>query len=95
MIVNQQLPQMKSIWIDEDQEAEKLYSLQAQQLMGGDEFNITMVNSDKPALNNKKQIDLRPLTKKSNSPKLYQKKKHAKAYQQPLQQTKLNIRNLS
>ncbi|CAL9729703.1 GTPase-interacting component 2 [Monosporozyma unispora] len=87
MIVNQQLPQMKSIWIDEDQEAEKLYSLQAQQLMGGDEFNITMVNSDKPALNNKKQIDLRPLTKKSNSPKLYQKKKHAKAYQQPLQQT--------
>lgn len=71
--MNQQLPQMKSIWIDEDQEAEKLYSLQAQQLMGDDELNITLVNSDKPALNNKKQIDLRPLVKKSNSPQLYNK----------------------
>lgn len=61
----QQLPQMKSIWIDEDQEAEKLYSLQAQQMLGGnDELNIRMVNSDKPELNNKRQIDLRPLTKK-------------------------------
>lgn len=69
--MNQQLPQMKSIWIDEDQEAEKLYSLQAQQLMGDDELNITLVNSDKPALNNKRQIDLRPLVKKSNSPQLY------------------------
>lgn len=86
-MINQQLPQMKSIWIDEDQEAEKLYSLQAQQLMGGDEFNITMVNSDKPALNNKKQIDLRPLTKKSNSPKLYSKKKQPKP--QPIPQQKI------
>lgn len=86
-MINQQLPQMKSIWIDEDQEAEKLYSLQAQQLMGGDEFNITMVNSDKPALNNKKQIDLRPLTKKSNSPKLYSKKKQSTP--QPVQQNKV------
>ena len=69
--MNQQLPQMKSIWIDEDQEAEKLYYLQAQQFMGDDELNITLINSDKPALNNKRQIDLRPLVKKPNSPQLY------------------------
>ncbi|CDH12186.1 uncharacterized protein ZBAI_03972 [Zygosaccharomyces bailii ISA1307] len=60
------LPQMKSIWLDEDEEAEKLYGLQAQQFMGPDDegsLAIRMVNSDKPLLSNKKKIDLKPLTK--------------------------------
>ncbi|CAR27319.1 hypothetical protein ZYGR_0I05930 [Zygosaccharomyces rouxii] len=60
------LPQMKSIWLDEDEEAEKLYGLQAQQFMGPDDedaLSIRMVNSDKPLLSNKKKIDLGPLTK--------------------------------
>lgn len=61
---------MKSIWIDEDQEAEKLYSLQAQQLLSSEsdeELNITMINSDKPKLYNKNKINLRPLLNNSNS----------------------------
>ncbi|GAV53312.1 hypothetical protein ZYGR_0AI05960 [Zygosaccharomyces rouxii] len=60
------LPQMKSIWLDEDEEAEKLYGLQAQQFMGPDDedaLSIRMVNSDKPLLSNKKKIDLGPLAK--------------------------------
>lgn len=58
------LPQMKSIWIDEDEEAEKLYGLQAQQFMGSDDdeqLDVVIVNSDKPVLNNKKNIELPPL----------------------------------
>lgn len=60
------LPQMKSIWLDEDEEAEKLYGLQAQQFMGPDDedaLSIRMVNSDKPLLSNKKKIDLGTLAK--------------------------------
>lgn len=60
--VNGNLPQMKSIWIDEDEEAEKLYGLQAQQFMDSDseEYlpSITIINSDKPILNNKTNIEL-------------------------------------
>lgn len=65
------LPQMKSIWLDEDEEAEKLYGLQAQQFMGQDDedesLSIMMVNSDKPILSNKKNIDLPPLNKNTKS----------------------------
>ncbi|CCK68894.1 Gic1p KNAG_0B04600 [Huiozyma naganishii CBS 8797] len=67
--MNQQLPQIKSIWIDEDEEAEKLYGLQTQQFMGSDsdeELNITMVNSKKLALDNKKKIALPPLASATN-----------------------------
>lgn len=58
------LPQMNSIWIDEDEEAEKLYSLQVQQLMDSDDedkLGVVMINSDKPILNNKTNIELPPL----------------------------------
>lgn len=61
------LPQMRSIWLDEDEEAEKLYGLQAQQFMAPDDdenLAIMMVNSDKPLLSNKQNIDLPPLGKK-------------------------------
>lgn len=67
------LPQMKSIWLDEDEEAEKLYGLQVQQFMGPDEEDdlaITMVNSDKPVLSNKKNIDLAALGKNIKTSKL-------------------------
>lgn len=72
---NNNLPQMKSIWLDEDEEAEKLYGMQAQQLMDSgsdydDEYgeshgipDIMMINSDKPILNNKKNIKLSGLPK--------------------------------
>lgn len=66
------LPQMKSIWLDEDEEAEKLYGLQVQQFMAPDEdedLAIMMVNSDKPLLSNKKNIDLAPLGKSLKTPK--------------------------
>lgn len=65
MATGYELPQMKSIWLDEDQEAEKLY---AQQFMGSDEEEsvaIKVVNSNKPVLKNKKKIDLPPLSKHS------------------------------
>ncbi|SMN18447.1 similar to Saccharomyces cerevisiae YHR061C GIC1 Protein of unknown function involved in initiation of budding and cellular polarization [Maudiozyma saulgeensis] len=64
------LPQMKSIWLDEDEEAEKLYGIQAQQLMdSGSDYDeedggyhgipdLMLINSDKPILNNKKNIEL-------------------------------------
>ncbi|CCF58102.1 hypothetical protein KAFR_0D04540 [Kazachstania africana CBS 2517] len=64
------LPQMKSIWIAEDEEAEKLYCVQAQQIMGldsDDEIGITLINSDRPALNNKKNIELPPLKNRSSN----------------------------
>ncbi|QLQ80954.1 hypothetical protein HG537_0E03090 [Torulaspora globosa] len=67
------LPQMKSIWLDEDEEAEKLYGLQVQQFMGPDDEDdlaITMVNSDKPVLSNKKNIDLAALGKNIKTSKL-------------------------
>ncbi|KAG0660666.1 hypothetical protein C6P45_001548 [Maudiozyma exigua] len=72
---NNNLPQMKSIWLDEDEEAEKLYGMQAQQLMDSgsdydDEYgerqvipDLMMINSDKPILNNKKNIQLSGLPK--------------------------------
>lgn len=58
------LPQMKSIWLDEDQEAEKLYGLQAQQYMESDnedDMEIKLLNSSKPVLSNKNNIELPPL----------------------------------
>ncbi|CAI4056045.1 hypothetical protein N7582_000495 [Saccharomyces uvarum] len=63
------LPQMRSIWLDEDEEAEKLYGLQAQQFMGSDDeecLGITYINSDKPLLSNKKNIELPPLLPKTH-----------------------------
>ncbi|CDO92346.1 unnamed protein product [Kluyveromyces dobzhanskii CBS 2104] len=57
-------PQIKSIWLDEDDEAEKLYGLQAHQLMDSDnddELGVVMINSDKPVLSNRTNIDLPPL----------------------------------
>lgn len=65
------LPQMRSIWLDEDEEAEKLYGLQAQQFMGSDDeecLGITYINSDKPLLSNKKNIELPPLLPKTHHP---------------------------
>lgn len=64
MALQVNLPQMKSIWIDEDQEAEKLYGLQAQHLMdsdGEDHVDVVLINSNKPLLNNKEKIELPPL----------------------------------
>ena len=58
------LPQMKSIWIDEDEEAEKLYGIQAQQYMGGvddDDLGFMVLNSNRPVLDNKRNINLPPL----------------------------------
>lgn len=66
------LPQMKSIWLDEDEEAEKLYGLQVQQFMGPDEDEdvaIMVVNSDKPQLSNKRNIDLGPMGRSFKTPK--------------------------
>ena len=50
---------MKSIWLDEDQEVEKLYGgVRAQQFLGVDDddedMGIKVLNSDKPLLENKK-----------------------------------------
>lgn len=61
---NQMLPQIKSIWIDEDQEAEKLYGMAGQTLLldesdmesDNEEFDVTVLNSDKPVLNHKKKL---------------------------------------
>ncbi|SCU96530.1 LAFA_0G06788g1_1 [Lachancea sp. 'fantastica'] len=64
MAVQMNLPQMRSIWIDEDQEAEKLYGLQVQHLMdsdGEDQVDMMLINSDRPVLNNKERIALPPL----------------------------------
>ncbi|CEP64559.1 uncharacterized protein LALA0_S12e01684g [Lachancea lanzarotensis] len=64
MTVQMNLPQMRSIWIDEDQEAEKLYGLQVQHLMdsdGEDQVDMMLINSDRPCLNNKERIELPPL----------------------------------
>ena len=71
--ITSQLPQINSIWIDEDEETEKLYGLQAQLLretgLDGDDYNfdIQLVNSTKPALNNKRNIELPPLRPIDNS----------------------------
>lgn len=64
------LPKMDSIWLDEDPE-EKLYNIQAQVLMDSDGNedelqNIMFLNSKKPLLNNKKNIELPPLTEDKN-----------------------------
>ena len=60
----QNLPRMKSIWLDEDQEIEKLYSIQAEQFMNSgdhvDAMNITLLNSDVPKLENTENILLLP-----------------------------------
>ncbi|SCU99959.1 LAME_0G06634g1_1 [Lachancea meyersii CBS 8951] len=64
MALQMNLPQMRSIWIDEDQEAEKLYGLQVQHLMdsdGEDQVDMMLINSDRPVLNNKERIELPPL----------------------------------
>ncbi|KAL3234882.1 GTPase-interacting component 2 [Nakaseomyces bracarensis] len=66
---NHMLPQMKSIWIDEDQEAEKLYGMVGQTLLLGDsdvesqenDLDVTVLNSDQPVLSHKKSIMLPPL----------------------------------
>ncbi|EDO18865.1 hypothetical protein Kpol_1023p34 [Vanderwaltozyma polyspora DSM 70294] len=62
------LPQMKSIWLDEDEEAEKLYGLQAQQFMAGDDddekLGVKMINSNKPLLKNMELI--KPLNNSNN-----------------------------
>ncbi|AMD19230.1 HBR329Cp [Eremothecium sinecaudum] len=58
------LPQIKSIWIDEDEEAEKLYGLHAQQIMdsdGEEQLEVITLNSEKPILENKRNIELPPL----------------------------------
>lgn len=75
------LPQMRSIWLDEDEEAEKLYGLQAQQFMAPDEdenLAIMMVNSDRPLLSNKQNINLGPsrtaVSQKSKTKKKKKKK---------------------
>lgn len=76
------VPQIKSIWIDEDDETEKLYGLQAHQFMDSDDENelgVVMINSDKPVLSNRKNIDLPPLPpnayKDSSSKSSFLKKK--------------------
>lgn len=67
-----ELPQMKSIWIDEDQEMEKLYGFQVRQrFMNGpstdsdedadEDLGIVLVDSEKLALPNKNNIKLPPL----------------------------------
>lgn len=61
------LPQMNSIWLDEDQEVEKLYGFQSHFLGSNtdadDDMAIMSVNSNQPFLNNKKKISLPPLVK--------------------------------
>ncbi|CAI4053120.1 hypothetical protein SUVZ_15G2130 [Saccharomyces uvarum] len=67
-----ELPQMRSIWIDEDQEMEKLYGFQVRQrFMNGpgtdseedtdEDLGIVLVDSEKLALPNKNNIKLPPL----------------------------------
>lgn len=71
---NHLLPQMKSIWIDEDQEAEKLYGMVGQTLLLGDsdvesqenDLDVTVLNSDQPVLSHKKSIMLPPLKQSTN-----------------------------
>ncbi|SCV03859.1 LANO_0G06700g1_1 [Lachancea nothofagi CBS 11611] len=76
MALQMNLPQMSSIWIDEDQEAEKLYGLQVQRLMDSDDddqVDMMMINSDRPVLNNKERIELPPLMPAAYKPS-YSKK---------------------
>ncbi|SCV02828.1 LAMI_0H03312g1_1 [Lachancea mirantina] len=64
MAFQPQLPQMKSIWIDEDQEAEKLYGTHAHTLLNSDDedqLDFILINSNRPVLSNKKKIELPPL----------------------------------
>ncbi|EHN02097.1 Gic1p [Saccharomyces cerevisiae x Saccharomyces kudriavzevii VIN7] len=67
-----ELPQMKSIWIDEDEEMEKLYGFQVRQrFMNGpstnsdedadEDLGIVLVDSEELALANKNNIKLPPL----------------------------------
>ena len=76
------VPQIKSIWLDEDDETEKLYGLQAHQLLDSDdddELGVVMINSDKPVLSNRKNINLPPLPPnaydKQSGKKSFKKKK--------------------
>lgn len=58
------LPQMKSIWIDEDDDEQKLYGISAPNLVdtdNEDQLGVILINSDKPVLSNRKHIDLPPL----------------------------------
>ncbi|SCU98159.1 LADA_0H10968g1_1 [Lachancea dasiensis] len=71
MALQMNLPQMRSIWIDEDQEAEKLYGLQVQRLMDSDDddqVDMMLINSDRPVLNNKERIELPPLRPSAYKP---------------------------
>ncbi|CCE63217.1 hypothetical protein TPHA_0E01220 [Tetrapisispora phaffii CBS 4417] len=79
------LPQMNSIWLDEDQEAEKIYGIQSEQFMLNDEetpYGVTIVNSDKPLLQNKNNIKLPSMTniKTTNPKKFGHKKKKSKDF---------------
>ncbi|AAS50319.1 AAL047Cp [Eremothecium gossypii ATCC 10895] len=77
MDAHNNLPQIKSIWIDEDEEAEKLYGLQAQQMMDSDDeelLGVVTLNSEQPVLNNKTRIELPPLP-----PSAYELKKSQSA----------------
>ncbi|AGO09944.1 AaceriAAL047Cp [[Ashbya] aceris (nom. inval.)] len=77
MDAHNNLPQIKSIWIDEDEEAEKLYGLQAQQMMDSDDeelLGVVTLNSERPVLNNKTRIELPPLP-----PSAYELKKSQSA----------------
>ncbi|CAH01712.1 Gic2p [Kluyveromyces lactis] len=78
------VPQIKSIWLDEDDETEKLYGLQAHQLLDSDdddELGVVMINSDKPVLSNRKNINLPPLPPnaydKQSGKKSFKKKKNS------------------
>ena len=61
------LPEMNSIWLDEDEGHEKIYGLQSQYCLDANEqeASIRLVNSDKPKLGGMKTIELKPL--KSNT----------------------------
>lgn len=64
---------MKSIWIDEDQEAEKLYGIGHTLLLDSDaesqenDLDVTVLNSVQPVLSHKKSIMLPPLKQSSSS----------------------------
>lgn len=57
------MPQIKSIWIDEDEEAEKLYGLHTQLMDfdGEEQIGVLTINSEIPMLENKQNIELPPL----------------------------------
>ncbi|CCD24086.1 Gic2p NDAI_0C04260 [Naumovozyma dairenensis CBS 421] len=56
---------MNSIWIDEDQEAEKIYTFQTHRFSESDDedeaLGVALLNSDQPVLGSKRNISLPPL----------------------------------